>query len=124
VTLARTCSRFEPADLRILQAFDAAVAAGTAPAMWLVAPYSGVGAAPWVQPTLGRAALQRLLACARSSLDALQVDSLLGIFSTNTCLKALGWLLAAASCAWSRVHCKFDLLCHVAAREDDADGVR
>jgi hypothetical protein len=56
-----------------VQAFDAATAAGSAPTMWLAAPYSGTAPTLWVRPSLARAALQRLLACARRSVDALQV---------------------------------------------------
>lgn len=59
-----------------MQAFDAATAAGSAPAMWLAAPYSGAAPAPWAGPSLTRPALQRLLACARRSVDALQVSQL------------------------------------------------
>lgn len=56
-----------------LQAFDAATTAGAAPAMWLAVPYCSTSPAPWVAPGLTRAALQRLAACARRSVDALQV---------------------------------------------------
>ena len=74
--------------------------------MWLVASSSSVGnSAPWVRTGFGPAAASHLSACARRSLQALQVPTSMLAFSGKALLPPCGWPPALCFVGWPPCRC-------------------